>query len=35
MVGVDVSIFANEPNEYFDIFFAPIFFNSFVFDHSE
>lgn len=35
MVVVDVCIFADKPDEYFDIFFAPVFFDSFVFDHSK
>ena len=32
---VDVSIFADEPNEYFDIFFAPVFLDPLVLDHSK
>jgi hypothetical protein len=35
LVVVDIGVFANEPDEYFDVLFAPVFFDAFVFDHSE
>lgn len=35
LVMVDISIFWDEPNEYFYIFLTPILFNSFIFNHSK
>ena len=30
---IDVGVFTDKPNKNFDIFFAPIFFYPFIFDH--
>lgn len=35
MVTVHIGVFADEPDENFNVFFAPIFLDSFVLNHSE
>jgi len=35
MIMINVCIFTNKPDQYFNILLAPIFFNSFIFDHSK
>ena len=32
--GINVSILGDDPDEYFDILFTPIFFDSLIFNHS-